>query len=772
MGKTKAQLRTENSANFPNNNSQFITPERLRDFNTDMIDSLVVSSDSGSFVTTSSFDNGTRTQTFTKADGSTYTNIIPGGGGSINTGSFVITGSVSNATSTFTQGDGSTFALTVNNVANAVSASSAVSASHAEFADQATQAEDLYVTVKNTSGGIINKGLAVHATGVTGENINVILADSSISANMPAIGLLEETLAINATGRAVINGRLKGVDTSTLVAGESVYVNGAGVLTTNKPTGSDLIQSIGVAGKIDASDGEIIVMGSGRSNDLPNITSGSVWVGNASGVPTPTSKNSLGLALTGSNNIFTGNQTFNDITVNGTGSFAYIQSVTGSAKIIGDAFIILNADTPTQRYAGIKIEDTGSATTASLEWDGVNDKWITVDEGGNSSNMLVGPEGTKGSEGTFFTNVLIKSLDGTGKTTNSSILDNGTGGVKVYNYVSVGTNNGHYLEVTGSASRRTKLTTGTVQATTDGSRTFYGSGFFGGYSTIYNGADNHEFGIVGQSSNYSGDWDGCGIMNNADAGNSYTTVIGFQDKTNYTDNAVTILTPLIVSQSSTFVAAATFENDITANGLSAFNSDVQLNGLTITTNDFNPRAPISSSSDITANNLTIKGTSHLNSVSASSFISASTFVGDGSKLTGVAGGIFIETGSYYATSNDLQVTGSFAVSKAIGGQNKNLTITSNTASVDLRDSNTYTVTLVSSADTHIDVTQFGETAQSLNLLVKQPSSGNTGSISFSNDFKFGGGYSYVPTPAINSEDILSFTRFGSSLYGTFINNFS
>ncbi len=673
MGKTKAQLRTENSANFPNNNSQFITPERLRDFNTDIIDSLVVSSDSGSFVTTASFDSGTRVQTFTKADGSTFTNTIPGGSGgstntgsllvtssfnnstrlqtftkgdgstytnsipltTINTGSFVITGSVTNATSTFTKGDGSTFGLTVNNVVNATSAS------HAELADLAT--------------------LATNAT-------NAVSASNAIS--------------------------------------------------------------------------------SSKVTD-PNI------------------------AYINKDNTFTGTQNFDNIAVSGTGSFGYLQSITGSAKIIGDAFIVLNADTPTQRYAGIKIEDTGSASTASFEWDGDNDKWITVDEGGNSSNILVGPEGTKGSEGTFFTNVLPKSLDGTGKLVNSTILDNGSGlGVKFFNYVSVGTANWQFLEVTGSGARKSVVGTGTLTATTDGTRQFNGSGFFGGYSTIYNSGDDHEFGIVGQSSNYSGDWEGCGIMNNADGGNSYTTVIGFQDKNTYTDNTVTMLTPLVVSQSATFKEVSTFDNDINANGFTTFNSDVVLGGLTITTNDFNPRGPISSSNDIQAQNLTIKGDTFVNSISASSFISASTFVGDGSNLTGVAGGIFIETGSYYATSNDLQVSGSFSVSKAIGGQNKDLTISSNTASIDLRDSNTYTVQLVSSADTHIDVTQFGETAQSLNLLVKQPSSGNTGSISFSNDFKFGGGYEYQPTPLINSEDILSFTRFGSSLYGTFINNFS
>jgi hypothetical protein len=46
-----------------------------------------------------------------------------GGGSSIDTGSFYISSSVSNATITFNQGDGTTEAVTVNNVQNAVSAS-------------------------------------------------------------------------------------------------------------------------------------------------------------------------------------------------------------------------------------------------------------------------------------------------------------------------------------------------------------------------------------------------------------------------------------------------------------------------------------------------------------------------------------------------------------------------------------------------------------------------------------------------------------------------
>lgn len=484
MAKTKSQLRTENSNNFPNNNSQFITPEKLRDFNNDIIDAIALEQNSellgtGSFnnlsgsgfvsasvfigdgsqltgitaqvpagtvsgssqiilqdttgdlsgsridgsvdssissslatrnVLTASFDSGSRNMTFINGDNSQFQVNIPGG--DVDTGSLLITASVDGPTITYTKADGSQFTNTVN---------------HVQFA---TQSQDLYINVKNVSGGPINKGLAVHATSVTGENINVILADSSVSANMPAIGLLEETLSTNAVGRAIINGRLKGVNTIGLVAGASVYVNGAGVLTENKPTGSDLIQSIGVAGKIDAVDGEIIVQGAGRSNDLPNITEGYIWLGNSGSVPQEFSTGSI--AFTNKNNTFTGTQLFDNITVNGTGSFAYIESVTGSAKIIGDAFIILNNDLPTERYAGLIVQDTGSAlTTASFQWDGNTNDWFLEysDDGGVTTEhgiALFGPEyATKGNP-TYNTNNTIPKSNGGHHLNDSSITDNGS----------------------------------------------------------------------------------------------------------------------------------------------------------------------------------------------------------------------------------------------------------------------------------------------------------------------------------------------------------
>jgi hypothetical protein len=214
------------------------------------------------------------------------------------TGSFMVTGSVTDATLTFTKGDGSTFPLTVNNVANATSATLALSASHAVNADNATSA----------------------------------------------------TTATSAS-----------------------YASNA-----------ELLDSL----------------------------------------------DSSAFAQVGQNNTFTGTQTFNNITVNGTGSFAYIQSVTGSAKIIGDAFLILNNDTPSQRYGGIKVQDSGSTNvTASLVWDGSTNDWKYEFTNGPTHEggvLLFGPEGT--DLGTFpypLSNVIQKGTGGH-HLADSSITDTGT----------------------------------------------------------------------------------------------------------------------------------------------------------------------------------------------------------------------------------------------------------------------------------------------------------------------------------------------------------
>ena len=127
-----------------------------------------------------------------------------------------------------------------------------------------------------------------------------------------------------------------------------------------------------------------------------------------------------------------GTKTFDNVIVNGTGSFAYLESVTGSAKIIGDAYIVLNNNTPTERYAGVKVYDSGSlGVTSSLEFDGDTNDWFYEysDDGGVTAEhgvVMFGPEyNTKGAPTYNTSNTILKS-NGGHHTLDSNITDNGS----------------------------------------------------------------------------------------------------------------------------------------------------------------------------------------------------------------------------------------------------------------------------------------------------------------------------------------------------------
>ena len=267
------------------------------------------------------------------------------------------TASVLDATITFTKADTTTFGITVDNV---------VSSSYALFAQDA---EDLIIGVKNTSLVTLPKGTPVYATGVTGENINIESASNASSATMPAIGLLNEQLSPNQTGQAILNGRIIGVNTDGFTAGQPVYVNSDGDFTQTKPTGTALIQNVGVVGKVNATEGEIIVVGAGRSNDVPNITEGYAWVGNGDGVATATSTASWDekTDITQLNN-FTSSQLdintgYNQFTSSADGRLNNIETFTSSVDI---SLTNINSYTASTDIRLDNIETTTSSLDVSV----------------------------------------------------------------------------------------------------------------------------------------------------------------------------------------------------------------------------------------------------------------------------------------------------------------------------------------------------------------------------------------------------------------------
>ena len=144
-------------------------------------------------------------------------------------------------------------------------------------------ATQLQFTALNNTGSTITKGSAVYVSGHTTET-QVSPADNSASASMPAFGIVSDDILNGATGTVIISGEVSGINTSSFSIGDELYVGTAGALTATKPTGTALIQKIAKVTKAAAS-GELLVIGAGRTNDLPNLPDGNIWIGDSSGVP-------------------------------------------------------------------------------------------------------------------------------------------------------------------------------------------------------------------------------------------------------------------------------------------------------------------------------------------------------------------------------------------------------------------------------------------------------------------------------------------------------
>ena len=126
---------------------------------------------------------------------------------------------------------------------------------------------------KNSTGAQIDAGTPVYISGYFGTNGKALIAParSDDSTKMPAIGVLDEDLIHDAEGHVNSFGRIQGVDTSSFTVGNTVYVAPSGGLTNVRPTGiGELVQNMGKVLRSDASQGRILLLGPGRSNDVPN----------------------------------------------------------------------------------------------------------------------------------------------------------------------------------------------------------------------------------------------------------------------------------------------------------------------------------------------------------------------------------------------------------------------------------------------------------------------------------------------------------------------
>ena len=142
------------------------------------------------------------------------------------------------------------------------------------------------ISFKAQAAEAITKGEAVYISGVSGNTTVVALADANDATKMPAFGIAGNTAGANNPVTVINFGELSNLDTDTpnWDEGDELFVSTtAGALTTTAPTSeSSLLQKIAKVTKRHASTGSITVMGAGRTNAVPNLNEGRLFVGNSS----------------------------------------------------------------------------------------------------------------------------------------------------------------------------------------------------------------------------------------------------------------------------------------------------------------------------------------------------------------------------------------------------------------------------------------------------------------------------------------------------------
>ena len=404
-GLSKQALKVENNQSFPNNNAGLITPSNLRTFNENMIDSTVnqtdyttdsasfdsrinnitgSATDTGSLLVTASFNNGTRDLTFTKGDSSTFAVNIPDASGSVlppgvvsgssqidypqisNIPSGIVSGSSQVNLTDTTFVDGTEFMVLRTDGAGNLSF---------DYADRA----QIEIRALET----IVKGDPLYVAGFSdGQNrVTVRKADASDPSKMPAYGVAYESVSQNTNTQMVALGTLQDIDTQTpnFNVGDVLYVASGGGLTNVRPEGTNLVQNVGIVGRRNQNNGEIVVSAIGRSNDVPNLPTGFAWVGNGSQVATPISTASWdsNSDLT-SLNAFTASQEIlnNTFATTGSNNFVGNQDIDGSVtSSISLSNLIANPQTITDNVVvgpdtnGFIVGPTSISGTITVEGD-------------------------------------------------------------------------------------------------------------------------------------------------------------------------------------------------------------------------------------------------------------------------------------------------------------------------------------------------------------------------------------------------------------------
>ena len=730
-----------------------------------------------SLLTTASAANNVIT--FTKGDASTFTVTVDTGSAvSTNTGSLLVTASISNATTTFTKGDGSTFSVTANNVVNADSASLAANATSASFATTTISAS--YAT------NALSASQAANANTATSASFATTATSASFASTIP--NGLSPTFANVTASNVMITGTASVALLYTqTVTSSVVYSSGSNQFGD----ASNDVQTL--YGTVDIKNGPVRITGS------LNV-SGSV-TGNVLGNNTDTFTSSAAVQQ-----VVTLTQTeYNGITPDAN-TLYIISGSTPITPVNTSSF----ATTGSNTFNGNQII-SGSLTVTSFISGSVakiGELTISTPGGVNNNNTFVG-RGAGNSISTEKNSTLIGSQAGFAST--------GTDNVAV-----------GYQAMFGEIGNNTSGSQNTAVGVNAGLQIKNGSSNVAvGYNAMYtiadfppnaNASNNTVVGHSAAKKLYFGDNNtvvgaSSGQLINTGSNN---TIVGANYSGSDFDNTVVLTDGQGNVQFYATGGLATFTN-ITASSINATSftgsllgtSSYATNALSASYAPASPAFPYTGSAEITGSlgvtgSATITGLLTVNNSASADYwlvdnkpfarLDTNTivagridgadedFVLAGRNFNGTApaitmtDGVFVYNESAHEFTGSVSMNGTLTVkndselSGSVRGEVRALSISSNTASLDLSTGNFFTLTLVSGSNTFINPSNINP-GQTINLRIKQASVAS-GSISFASSVKQVSGSSYIPTATANGEDVVTFISFDSTnLYLSNVKNF-
>ena len=796
--KTKAQIQAESNSTYVDNTVGSITPENVRNLNTDWIDSIVFLDMTGSFVpdnavsasyaATASFLLGSIasasyainadtaslaiTASFAISASRAITAASATSAATATSASYSVTSSLAtqNLTTasavanilTFTKGDGTTFNVTIAqsgsvasasyaDVANfANSATSASFASTAANANNATSASYAFTASSATnSANAISASFAVSAS----RAISAATAVSATTATsaLTAISASQATNANNALTASFVAGVATLSGNNTL-SGINTF-NNAVTMSNVQINGTASIQYLNV---VFQSSSIIYSSGSNQLGDAANDTQ-TLW-GTVNVISGP-------LVVTGSAN-FASVITGSISTALNANTASYVANAFISAsQISGNDTVTLNRADGTSTT--LTINNVASANSAGSANTATSASFASTAENANTATTAATASSVSALNQTV---TITGSVNVSGSITisqNDKLIAHDIQAANVSG-IEINNNNAGVVALFGAGGSQGTTFYGQVNSTA-----FSGSGalVYGVVSSSYAVSASHANSSTSASlaqlaltaSYFDGLVASASYALVAETANTALTA-------NTANSALTAINADTASFVSGNVASASYA--ATASGVQGINASLVnstyylgfvpnagVNAVSIDTDlAYNPSTGVLSSNQFTGalNGNASTATTAASATSASFAISSSRAI----SAESVTSASFAQSSVTASFATNFVNSGSYVITGSHRGNVVSQSIASSTASFDFSTGNFFTLNLTGSVLTHISASNI-QAGQTVNVRISQGAT--TGSVSFSPAFDQVSGSAYVPTQVANAVDILTFITFDNSL---------